>query len=63
MTFVLTLRDVLLLSLLGLFLIAWVGLWGFSFLSLLVCKLRGHRYRSPRPEPFAPCLRCGRRTG
>lgn len=63
MIFVWTLRDIVFVGLLGLCLFLFVGAWVLSAFSLLLCKVRGHRFRSERPEPFAPCLRCGRRVG
>lgn len=63
MIFVWTLRDVVFVSLLGLTLLLFAGALMVSWASLLLCKVRGHRFRVERPEPFAPCVRCGRRVG
>lgn len=63
MVFVWTLRDAVFVGLLALCLLLFIGAWTLSGLPLLMCRVRGHRFRVERPEPFAPCIRCGRRVG
>lgn len=61
--FVYDIRDLVALVLLGLCVLLFIGAFIVSWVSLLLCKLRGHRFRSENPEPFAKCLRCGRPVG